>query len=222
MKSNLATTTGLVILLLSTAVAEPPRHLPRYDFETFRARMEDPGRAQWQKPDEVVHRLQLRPGQRVADIGAGTGYFTALLARAVGSGGRVYAVDIDPQAVRYMRDRFRGGKFRQVRVIQATPDDPKLPRPVDLIFVCDTWHHIDDRAAYARQLRRYLTKHGRLVVVDFKVDADPNLGPPREMRLSPEQIADELRQSGFTVTYEPDFLPQQYVLTAVAAAPAGH
>ncbi len=214
--------TALLVFVFSTASAQPPRHLPHYDFETFRARMEDPTRAAWQKPDEVVQRLHLVPGQRAADIGAGTGYFTGRLARAVGRRGRVYAVDIDPAAVRFLRDRFQQEQLPQVSVIEGGPHDPKLPRPVDLIFICDTWHHIDDRVAYARRLRRYLARHGRLVVVDFKIDADPNLGPPREMRLSAQQVADELRRGGFTVTEEPDFLPQQYMLTAVVHARASH
>ena len=204
----------LTLAVYAAATAAPPA--PRHDFASFRARMEDPARAGWQKPYEVVTRLHLRRGQRVADIGAGTGYFTVRLARAVGARGRVYAVDIDRSALQYMRRRFRREKLGQIQVLQGTADDPKLPVAVDLIFICDTWHHIDKRGAYARALRRYLTRTGRLVIVDFKPDADTAIGPPRQMRLSPEQITEELRQGGFEVTRELDFLPLQYVLTATS------
>jgi ubiquinone/menaquinone biosynthesis C-methylase UbiE len=209
---------ALVLMLpVATAAVEVSPPAPRYDFTSFRSRMEDPKRVEWQRPDEVIKRLHLRRGQRVADVGAGTGYFTVRLARAVGARGRVYAVDIDERALKYMRQRFRRAKLAQITVIEGTSADPKLPAPVDLIFICDTWHHIDSRAAYARALRRYLTRAGRLVIVDFKPDADPAIGPPKEMRLSPEQITEELRQGGFGVAREPDFLPLQYVLVATAA-----
>lgn len=215
MSRPLAVAIVLAAALTSAAAAQP--HAPRSNFPVFRDRMEDPSRAQWQKPAEVVERLHLRRGGRVADVGAGTGYFTVRLARAVGGRGRVYAVDIDENALRYMRRRFRTEKLPQIKVIAATPSDPKLPAPVDLIFICDTWHHIENRAAYARTLRQYLRKAGRVVIVDFKPDADPAIGPPREMRLSPEQISDELRGGGFQVTREPDYLPLQYVLVATPA-----
>jgi ubiquinone/menaquinone biosynthesis C-methylase UbiE len=209
---------ALVALLGSGAAAETPQHHAYgHGFESFRAHMEDPARAQWQKPDDVVQALRLQGGERVADIGAGTGYFTVLLARAVGTPGRVYAVDIDKQAVQYMRRRFEREKLRQATAIQGTPADPKLPGRVDLIFICDTWHHIENRGAYLRVLRRHLTKTGRVVIVDFKPDADPSIGPPKEMRLSRQQVIDELQRGGFRIAEEPDFLPLQYVLIAAPA-----
>ncbi len=208
----------LLTCAASVAAAETKPHAPHYDFETFRTRMEDPARAQWQKPEAVVEKLQLRRGERVADIGAGTGYFTVLLAHAVGRSGRVYAVDINPQAITYMRHRFQREGLPQVTVVKGTGSDPKLPRRVDLIFVCDTWHHIDNRVAYLRVLRRSLGTRGRVVIVDFKPDADPAIGPPKEMRLAPEHVSEELRQAGFAATVEPDFLPLQYVISAGVGA----
>jgi ubiquinone/menaquinone biosynthesis C-methylase UbiE len=211
----------VTLLLLASAVAAETIHHPlQYDFASFRAAMEDPARAQWQQPDEIVSRLKLRRGQRVADVGAGTGYFTVRLARAVGPRGRVYAADIDRRAVRYMRRRFQREKLPQISVIEAKPADPKLPGRVDLIFICDVWHHIEDRAAYLHTLRRYLAKNGRIAIVEFKPDANPAIGPPKEMRLSAELVGEELRRAGFEIEPLPDFLPLQYVLTATLA-PAG-
>lgn len=210
-------TLGLIALLAVASLAEQaPPHGQRYSFEAFRARMEDPQRAQWQKPDEVVRMLHLRRGSRIADIGAGTGYFSVRLARAVGTSGRVYAVDIDRRAVQYMRRRFRRAHLPQAIAVEGTPTDPKLPQRVDLVFICDTWHHIEDRVTYARTLRRSLRPSGRVVIVDFKPEADPAIGPPREMRLSAEQITGELQQAGFHVVVAADFLPLQYVLTATS------
>lgn len=210
----------LVLLLRGLAAAQGPHQLPASDFGAFVAHMEDPARAKWQKPDAVVQRLHLRRGESVADIGAGSGYFSVRLARTVGARGHVYAVDIDPRAVRHMRDRFRRAHLLQASAVQAVADDPRLPRPVDLIFICDAWHHITHHDAYLHGLRRYLRPGGRLVIVDFKPDADPSIGPPKSMRLSAAQVTGELRRAGFRATAAPDFLPLQYVLNATVAPPA--
>jgi predicted methyltransferase len=156
-KCPLPVTAVALIALLVTAAAPAPT--PRPDFEHFRARMEDPARAQWQRPAEVVNALGLRRGQRVADIGAGTGYFTSLLAEAVGRSGRVYAVDLDTAAVQYMRQRFQREKLPQVSVVQSTASDPHLPGRVDLIFIRPTdWYGPDSVAGSRMRDGRHLSE----------------------------------------------------------------
>ena len=129
--------------------------------------MNDPSRDAWQKPKEVVEKLALAPGARVADIGAGGGYFTWHLADAVGPNGMVYAVDVDETGLEIIRKELQTRDVKNVVPIHAEPMDAKLPRPVDLVFSCDTYHHMQDRAAYFQSLARYLKPHGQVAILDF-------------------------------------------------------
>jgi arsenite methyltransferase len=129
--------------------------------------MNDPSRDAWQKPKEVVEKLGLMPGAKVADIGAGGGYFTWYLADAVGAAGTVYAVEIDQTGLDIIKKEMAGRGVRNVVPIHAEPMDPKLPVPVDFVFSCDTYHHMKDRVVYFRSLGRYLKADGRVAILDF-------------------------------------------------------
>ncbi|HJT19065.1 MAG TPA: methyltransferase domain-containing protein [Nitrospira sp.] len=129
--------------------------------------MNDPSRDAWQKPKEVVDKLALAPGARVADVGAGGGYFTWYLAQAVGHEGMVYAADIEETALRMIAQEARARGIANVKPIRAKPDDANLPEPVDLVFSCDTYHHMTDRIAYFRSLQRSLKPNGRIAILDF-------------------------------------------------------
>jgi ubiquinone/menaquinone biosynthesis C-methylase UbiE len=173
---------------------------------------DDPSRDAWQKPAKVVKHLGLKTGATVVDLGAGTGYFTMHLARAVGARGTVLAVDIEPGLVDHIRERAAAAKLGQVEARLAAPDDPGLPDgAVDLVFVCDTWHHIDGRGRYLERLARALEPGGRIAIVDFR-EGDLPVGPPAGHKLSREQIVDELARGGFRLASELDKLPYQYVL----------
>ena len=129
--------------------------------------MNDPSRDAWQKPKEVVEKLALKPGDRVADIGAGGGYFTWYLANAVGPDGTVYAVEIDRTGLDMIRRDMSARGVKNVVPILAQPMDPLLPESVDLVFNCDTYHHMSDRSAYFQSLARYLKPDGRVAILDF-------------------------------------------------------
>lgn len=129
--------------------------------------MNDPSRDAWQKPKEVVERLGIVPGARVADVGAGGGYFTWYLAEAVGTDGLTYAVEIDETGLDIIRKDMQARGVRNVVPILAEPMDPKLPALVDLVFSCDTYHHMKERVAYFRSLARYLKADGRVAILDF-------------------------------------------------------
>lgn len=195
-------------------------HTPQHSFEDIDrwvTAFESPERDRRQKPDEVVAALKLAEGARVADIGAGTGYFTRRFARAVGSSGVVYAVDLEPNMLRYIAKRARGEGLKNVVPVLATTDSPMLaPRSVDVIFICDTVHHIENRGAYYQLLREDLRAGGRLVIVDFKKDAGVQDGPPPEMRLDRAELLGELSRAGFSLTEEYDFLPDQYFVVLQA------
>jgi arsenite methyltransferase len=129
--------------------------------------MNDPSRDAWQKPKEVVEKLGIMPGAKVADIGAGGGYFTWYLADAVGANGTVYAVEIDQTGLDIITKEMEARSVKNVIPIQAEPMDPKLPDPVDLVFSCDTYHHMSDRIVYFQSLSRHLKADGRVAILDF-------------------------------------------------------
>jgi len=129
--------------------------------------MNDPSRDEWQKPREVIAVLAIHHGIRVADLGAGGGYFTWRLADAVGLQGMVYAVEIDDTALGIIQEEMKSRGITNVVSIHAEFNDAKLPEPVDLVFSCDTYHHMDDRVAYFRLLARHLKPGGQVAILDL-------------------------------------------------------
>lgn len=174
---------------------------------------DDPARDAWQKPDEVVRLLGLSPGMTVIDLGAGTGYFVARLSRAVGDEGRVIATDIEPDMVRYLRERARREQLGNVEAVLTPAEGLAGPSFLaDRILIVDVWHHLPDRERYAAGLAALLRPGGRIAVVDFTLDA--RHGPPREHRLPPETIRAELASAGLAVELADETLPDQYVVIA--------
>jgi cyclopropane fatty-acyl-phospholipid synthase-like methyltransferase len=175
----------------------------------FAKSFDDPARDQWQLPERVIAALGLKPDAAVADVGAGTGYFSMRLARAVPAG-TVYAVDIEPNMVAHLKTRAAGEKAANVTAVLASPTSPNLPKPVDLILVVDTYHHIGNRPEYFRALRSALGPGGRIAIIDFRKDAPD--GPPAHFRFTPEQIKAEMKQAGYLPEAEHDFLPRQHFI----------
>ncbi len=172
---------------------------------------DDPERDAWQRPDEVVALLALAPGMTVVDLGAGTGYFEARLSRAVGDGGRVIAADVEPDMVRYLRERAEREGLSNVEARQVPYDSPDLePASADRVLIVDVWHHLGDRAGYAARLAEGLRPGGFVAVVDFTMESP--VGPPVEHRLSAEQIAEELATAGLRTEIADEDLPHQYVV----------
>lgn len=172
---------------------------------------DNPERDAWQKPDEVVALLQLAPGMKVADIGAGTGYFEGRLSRAVGPTGSVLALDVEDGMVKYIEERAKREGLANVTATKVAFDDPKLGAgSVDRILVVDTWHHVDGREAYAAKLRDALVPGGFVAIVDFTLEAQH--GPPKQHRLTPDQVKKELESAGLTGEVAAETLPEQYVV----------
>jgi len=182
------------------------------DTEHWKAVFDDPARAAWQKPEELVRALDVRPGTTVVDLGAGTGYFSRFLSAAVGPRGTVLAVDPEPNMVVQLRARAEREKTDNVVPILASPDNPRVPPgSADLILIVDTFHHIDDRLAYVRRLRSFLRPDGRVAIVDWQ-KRDLPVGPPLGHKLAREQVVEEMVAAGWRLAAEPDVLPYQYVL----------
>jgi SAM-dependent methyltransferase len=189
----------------------PPDHLQhRFEnAEEWTKSFDDPARDEWQMPERVIGALDLKPGQIVADIGAGTGYFTVRLAKA-SSKPKVYAVDIEPSMVEHVRHRAMHDGLTNVAAVLAGADRTNLPEPVDLILMVDTYHHIPKRAAYFRELKTVMRPGARLAIIDFRKGAPS--GPPEEFRFTPAQISAELAEAGFSLETTHEFLPRQLFL----------
>jgi SAM-dependent methyltransferase len=174
---------------------------------------DDPHRAEWQKPDELVRALSISPGMKVADVGAGTGYFSALLSKAVGESGAVFAVEVEPNLVEHLRARAEKESTRNVVPVLASTDNPRLPAgTLDLVLFVDAYHHVDDRARYLETVKHSLTSSGRIAIVEWKPGPLP-VGPREEEHKIPrDQLIRELEGAGFVLESSPDFLPYQWLL----------
>lgn len=212
---------ALLALLAAADAAVPPKegtghdatiHHAFDDVEQWVRVFDDPGRDAWQNPDGILRVLGVAPGMTVADLGAGTGYFSVRLAKAVGPGGRVLAIDVEPKLVDYLKARAEKEKLPQIVPVLAAPDDPKLPaHGVDLVMIVDTWHHIDDRLHYLGKLAEGLKPGGRVVVVDFKKGDFP-VGPPDAHKLAPEAVVTEFLDAGWNLAQRWDRLQYQYMI----------
>ena len=155
-------------------------HALHDDPKAYIAALEDPNRENYQKPNDVLDALALKPGEVVADIGAGSGYFTVRFSNALKESGKVYAVDVSQDMIDYMNRRFQETNARNVTTVMAAADDPRLPdASVDRIFICDTWHHIENRSQYITRLKRALRAGGQIIMIDFQ-KRDLPVGPPIE------------------------------------------
>ncbi len=210
----------------STPVAAAsPTHVPfaatsRHPFDDvahWSSVFDDPARDAWQKPHEVLRALDLRPGMTVADLGAGTGYFSRYLSAAVGTTGTVFATDTEPNLVARLRERAEQEQTANITPVLASFDDPRLPAgALDLVLIVDTFHHLDARLEYLRRLRRTLKPRGRVAIVDWQAEELP-IGPSVEHKLPREQVIAEMQAAGYRLVAEPRILPYQYLLVFAAA-----
>jgi len=167
----------------------------------------------YQKPEQVMQTLAFRLGERVADVGSGSGYFTVRVARAVGPSGLVWAVDIAQELLDYLGRRVQEEGLSNVRLVKVGPDDPQLPSAgVDTVLMVDTLHYIKERAAYAAKLRAALAPGGRVVVIDFipKAPGERPWGPPPEQNMSRQEVDAAMAAAGLMPARVHDFLPEHF------------
>ncbi len=188
-----------IALLVALALTGGCGFAKRCAYEGFR-------RDSWQQPERVVEALALAPGQRVADLGAGGGYFTFRIAEAVGPSGRVYAADVDQSMTDYVQAEAKDRGLTNVSAVLSGFGDPRLPEPVDLLFTCNTYHHIEDRVAYFTRVREKSLRPGaRVAIVDF----DPEVTDHATAR---DVIVEEMQAAGFALLVEHDWLERQSFL----------
>jgi ubiquinone/menaquinone biosynthesis C-methylase UbiE len=195
---------GSIATVVVAAIAIGPTTLKRWAYE-------EPGRDDWQQPDRVIAELGLEPGDVVADLGAGGGYFTFRLATAVGPTGKVLAVDVDRGLLDYVAAEAERRGLYNVETVRAAGDDPRLPEEVDLLFTCNTVHHFDDRTSYFRGARRYLRPDARVAIIDY---VDKHRSAP------PEVLAAEMSAADYRLEKRNDFLEKQSFLIFAASGDA--
>ena len=207
-----------IIVFAQDAVQRDPHQMRglHNDPMAYIGSLEDPKRDAYQKPQEVLAALNLSPGEVIADIGAGSGYFTFSLARHVSERGTIYAVDVSPDMILHINRRIRDLKVSNVVSILADPDDPLLPAAsVNRFFFCDSWHHIENGTKYLSLMKRLLKPTGEIVVIDFHKKELP-VGPPLQMRIAREDLITQMEENGFRLAKEHTFLPYQYFLVFTA------
>ena len=176
----------------------------------YLAKLLDPERDAWQKPDEVVAALGLREGCVACDVGAGPGVFALRMARAVGPAGRVHAIDVDPRMTALLAERLRAEGVGNVTVHLAEDGRGLPPEPVDAVLLVNVLHHFPEPAPYLAALAGRLRPGGRLVNVDFHAGESP-VGPPPEHRVSREAFLALVSEAGLRVLEERTSLPYQYL-----------
>jgi len=201
--TTIKTARAFRIFVLAALLAAGCARLKQCAYEGF-------SRDQWQQPDKVIAALGLKPGDIVADLGSGGGYFTFRLAQAVAPNGKVYAVDVDRDMIALVGERARKEAPSMVETILAKPNDPALPATVDLVFTSNTYHHIDDRVAYFTNLRKYLRPAGRVAIIDF--DRRAWLEGLLRHYTPGEFIQREMEQAGYVLQKSYDFLDRQSFL----------
>jgi predicted methyltransferase len=207
----------LLLLLALTAVAPAParegdQRRPAPVMSASSADwLERPGRDEEQKPDEIVRTMNLKSGDVVADLGAGTGYFTRRLAKAVAPSGKVYAVDIQPEMLSLLEDNMKKAGIRNVVPVRAETDDPKLPPgSLDWILLVDVYHELQQPKATLAKMRAALKPAGKVAVVEYRLEGLTALHIREEHRMATEQVLAEWGPAGFRLVALHEFLPVQH------------
>jgi len=183
------------------------------DLKAYIARLDDPGRDEWQRPDVVLATLGITKESVVCEIGTGTGYFSLRLAKQAAW---VYAIDVETQLLSLLRERAASARVQNLTPVLGLPLDPLIPpTSCDLILTVNTFHHVPEKAAYLRRLQQVLRPGGRLAIVDFHKRELP-VGPPVDHKLAREECLEQIRAAGLQVLSEHDILPHQYFLITAA------
>jgi ubiquinone/menaquinone biosynthesis C-methylase UbiE len=206
--------TALVVLFaVGGAAAQQKPAKPRLFPPEDLGQLEGPDRDAWQRPDQIMDALQIGETSVVADLGAGGGWFTVRLARAVGPNGRVYAEDIQLQMVQAIDRRIqRDGLTKTVTTIRGTPTDPGLPAgALDAVLIVDAYHELEDPVALLKNVRPSLKPQGVVAIINFKTEGG-GPGPSMDERVPPEKVVADASAAGLELKKRENFLRYQYML----------
>ena len=186
--------------------SKPFKHTDKYiDF------LEREDRIKWQKPEVVIEALNFSGDEKIADVGAGSGYFSFPFASALPQG-KVYAIDIEPEMIRYIHHKAMMNDIENIEAILAEPDDPKIPEDSDIVFICDVLHHIENKSLWLERIYNQMQKGAQLILIEFK-EGDLPEGPPEQIKISQTEIIRIVISAGFTrISVDTELLPYQAFL----------
>ena len=156
--------------------------------------------------DKVVSKLNIKQGDYIADIGAGSGLFSRKLSKAVTPSGKIYSVDINKELLKHIDAVNVENGIKNIKTILAGENDPRIPELVHLIFLCDVLHLIDRQEQYIKTAAGYLTDKGRIAVISFKAS-----WPPTSKKFTEKELTGWMQKSGLTLISYDDFIPDQYL-----------
>ncbi len=157
--------------------------------------------------DRIIAALEINPGDSVADIGAGSGLFSRKFASAVAQSGKVYAVDINSELLEHIDNTSIKSGIHNIQTVLAGEKDPKLPEKVNLIFICDVLHYIDDQEKYINTASGYLNAHGRIAIISFKEN-----WPPMANKFNEDDVAIWMKKSGLDLMSTEHFIKDHYLV----------
>lgn len=197
----------LSFLLITSLTLLSVAQQPRRTAEEYIKVLETERRIEGLQIEKVIATLKIKPGQRVGDLGAGSGLFARPIAKRLGEKGLVYAIDVDPGLLKHVEKTAAAEKITNIKTILAAEDDAKLPEKVDLIIIIDTLHHIGNQGPYLKGLKKYLKRGGRVAIVDFS-----NEWPAghESMKYSLNQLEGWMKDAGFKRTEKHDFLNNNF------------
>jgi ubiquinone/menaquinone biosynthesis C-methylase UbiE len=168
---------------------------------------------EWQDIDEIMYRMRIHNGDVVADIGAGSGYFTIPFARKVGNEGRVYAEDIQKEMIDYISQKVERLQLKNIRIILGKVENPLLPNnSLNHAFIANTYHQLERPLLLLYNIKKDLRSHGKLTIIDWDPTKDPFFGPPRDVKVPVDTVIKEAKQAGFRLMEKHDFMPYHYFL----------
>ncbi len=168
---------------------------------------------EWQDIDKIMYNMRIRSGDVVADIGAGSGYFTIPLARKVGNEGLVFAEDIQKGMIDYISQKVSKLKMKNIRTILGKVEDPMVPNnSLNFAFIANTYHELEKPLLLLKNVRKDLRPHGKLVIIDWDPKKDAPFGPPKEIKIPEETVIKEAEKTGFYFIEKHDFMPYHYFL----------
>jgi predicted methyltransferase len=190
------------------------------EFKHWVGVFERPGREVYDKRENIVAELGLKPGMTVADIGAGTGFYTHLFAKQVGKSGRIYAVDISENFIRHILQAARSQGLNNVEGIVNTQHETKLPlNSVDLAFVCNTYHHFEYPQTMLASIHQALRPGGQLVIIDLrKIPGVSSSWAMSHVRANESDVISEVEAAGFRLTEQSDLLHENFFLKFAKAS----
>jgi ubiquinone/menaquinone biosynthesis C-methylase UbiE len=206
----------VVSVIGAVASASPRAQQPRPHGRLFPPQdlglLEAPDRDRWQRPDRIMDELGIADASRVADVGAGSGWFTIRLARRVGPQGLVYAEDVQQEMLNAISRRVQREGLANVRPVLGRGSDPRLPpASLDAVLIVDAYHEIDDRVTLLANLAQALKPQGRVGVIDFRVEGG-GPGPDLDERVDPDVVVADASRAQLRMVASETFLPYQFFL----------